>query len=241
MVVPRALTNMFEAVQVQPEGDTTPARFAATASRLGYDGLVLMGTADLLDRVTCDRLASQYDLDIVPGACLTVQNRETANAAIDRARAWADVVAVTPNNPDVERYLAERERVDVLGPADEPIEATVANMAEAHGVYLTLDLGPALRTQGAKRVDALRALERKHRIVDHHGTPVVVTASARSHLALRAPRELLALGETIGLSKAVLKRGLRAWKEIVTKHRERRDDRFIEPGVRVRRDETNDR
>jgi ribonuclease P/MRP protein subunit RPP1 len=62
--------------------------------------------------------------------------------------------------------------------------------------------------------------------------PFVVSADAHSHLQLRAPRELYAVGETVGFDREMVETGLAAWGDIAARNR-RRAETFIEPGVRI--------
>jgi len=59
-----------------------------------------------------------------------------------------------------------------------------------------------------------------------------VSANARSHHQLRAPRELVAVGEAVGFDAEAVREGLRAWGDLAERNRERRSEGFIQPGVR---------
>jgi len=59
----------------------------------------------------------------------------------------------------------------------------------------------------------------------------VVSADPGSHLQLRAPRELAAVGEAIGFTAEQIETGLAEWGRIAARNRERLSDTFVEPGV----------
>jgi len=109
----------------------------------------------------------------------------------------------------------------------------LAKAARDNGVHVEFDFGPVLRATGGKRVRALADLRKLREIVSHYDAPYVVSANARSHLQLRAPRELVAVGEAAGFDADWVRDGLRAWGEIADRNRERRSEAFIEPGVRL--------
>jgi ribonuclease P/MRP protein subunit RPP1 len=80
----------------------------------------------------------------------------------------------------------------------------------------------------------VRAIERLRRLADileQYDTPFVVSVDPRSHLDLRAPRDLAALGETVGLDAETVREGLAEWGRLAERNRERAAERFVEPGV----------
>ena len=108
----------------------------------------------------------------------------------------------------------------------------LAKAAARNDVRVEFDLGSVLRATGGSRVRAIRDLRLLRKLVRKYDVPFVVSATARSHLELRAPRELLAIGEVIGFSGEEIERGLREWRAIAERTREIRSESFIEPGVR---------
>ena len=108
----------------------------------------------------------------------------------------------------------------------------LAKAAARNDVRVEFDLGSVLRATGGSRVRAIRDLRLLRKLVRKYDVPFVVSATARSHLELRAPRELVAVGETVGFSRAEIERGLREWGAIAERTRTIRSESFIEPGVR---------
>jgi ribonuclease P/MRP protein subunit RPP1 len=98
-----------------------------------------------------------------------------------------------------------------------------------------------LRDRGGGRVRHLKRLQRLKRILDHYHAPYVVSAAADSHLRLRAPRELVAVGEAVGLGGEWTRAGLAAWEDLVARNRTRLSESFIAPGVERGRYEEDDR
>ena len=87
----------------------------------------------------------------------------------------------------------------------------------------------------------MKKLRRLKRILDHYDTPYVVSATAGSHLQLRAPREVAAVGAEVGLGDEWTRAGLDAWGDLVARNRERLSESFIAPGVERGRYEEDDR
>jgi ribonuclease P/MRP protein subunit RPP1 len=82
-------------------------------------------------------------------------------------------------------------------------------------------------------VQAIQGLRKLRELVEAYDAPFVVSADPRSHLQLRAPRELYAVGEVVGFDREAIEAGLRAWGDIAVRNRKRRSGTFIEPGVRI--------
>ncbi|MDS0293365.1 RNase P subunit p30 family protein [Halogeometricum luteum] len=245
---------MYEAVHAHPDGDSTAARFAATAARQGYDGVV----------VRADDARPEYgeldgaDCDVVDGVEIVADGPEQASGAVGNFRPDRTVVLVRGGTDRLNRFAVEQDRVDVLsrpfagdvdgrGPSghqtrsgDGDVNHVLAKAAKRNGVRIEFDLGPALRATGGHRVRHLDDLRKLKRILDHYDAPYVVSANARSHLELRAPRELAAVGEEIGLGAEWVREGLAEWKRIAARNRERLSESFIAPGVERGRYEEDD-
>lgn len=227
---------MYEVVHVGGSR-TTPARFASTAAEYGYDGIVVRGE---ITEAACDRIGVEFDIDVVRGAVVAGEDRNEVAQAIASTRATAEIVSGTAPDERMQRFLAQREHLDTLNP-DGTIPHTIAKLARDHGIAIEIDLGPVLRERGTNRVSAMRTLRRVIRIVDHYDLPYVIGTNPSSHLELRAPRELMALGPYLGFDTEAVEAGLERWGELARRARRARDDRFIEPGVERVADDADDR
>jgi ribonuclease P/MRP protein subunit RPP1 len=233
---------MYEAVHAHPDGDATVARHAATAARYGYDGIVVR-TRDALAPSGGDgepaaetaALREQYGIDVVDAVEIDVDDPTSASGAVGNYRSDRTVVALVGGDDALNRFAVEEPRVDVLArPMDGggDFNHVLAKAARDNGVHVEFDLGPLLRATGGKRVRALADLRKLREIVTYYDAPHVVSANARSHLGLRAPRELVAAAGAVGFDPEWVREGLRAWGEIAARNRDRRSEAFIEPGVR---------
>ena len=226
---------MYEAVRPFPCGQSTAARCAVRADSLGFDGIVVLASPEQADRSRCARIAASVDVDVVAGTKLAERDNGSLARAIQTVRPAVDLVCVEAGSPDLRRFVSTRDRVDVLlDPIGEdgPIAHTVVKQAATHGVMIALDLQPLLTARGAERSGYARHLRELARILAHYDAPTVLTGRPASHLAMRAPRELIALGTAVGIDASLLTRGLGTWAPRVERNREIRDDSFIGPGVR---------
>lgn len=220
---------MYETAYPHPDGDATAARHAQTAARYGYDGLVVRTD---IDEDLAD-IRNQYGIDVVSGVEIAVDRPEEAGRIVGDVRSESELVSVRGGSDRLNRFAVEQDRVDVLARPTEggDFNHVLAKKAVAHGTRVEFDLGPLLRSSGGRRVRALRDLRKLREIVNNYETPYVVTASSRSHLQLRAPRELVAVGEQAGFEPEWLRDGLAEWGEIAAQNRRRLSEEFIAPGT----------
>jgi ribonuclease P/MRP protein subunit RPP1 len=227
--------SVYEAVHAHPDGDSTVARFAATAESVGYDGVVVRSDAAARPEFDREALVEAYGVDVVDGVELDAQSRSQASGALADLRDAATLLVVRGDSPDLNRFAAESPRVDVLaGPmrGNGDVNHVVVKAADRNNVHLEFDVSRVLRASGGERVQALRGLRKLRELVEHYDAPYVVSADPTSHLQLRAPRELLAVGEEIGFDRDQIRQGLDAWGELAARNRHRMSEDFIAPGVK---------
>jgi ribonuclease P/MRP protein subunit RPP1 len=222
---------MYEAIHAHPDGAATAARFAATAAGMGYDGVVVRAR-DATPDYPAVREAS--GIDAVDAVEIVAPDPERASGAVGGLRPEHTLLCVRGGTDRLNRFAVEGERVDVLTrpmAGDGDVNHVLADRAAEHGVRIEFDLGPVLRSAGGERVQALRDLRKLRELVADADAPFVVSATPTSHLELRAPRELIAVGEAVGFDPETVRAGLREWGELAERNRHRRSESFVEPGV----------
>ena len=232
----------YEAVHARPDGDSTVARMALTASEYGYDGIVVRNHGD--DPASYDpaAIAETYGVDVATGVDVRSEDPSRASGFVGNHRTRTEVVVVHGGTPSINRFAVEQPAVDVLAHpmrGDGDVNHVLAKEAAANGVRLELSLREVLRTTGGRRVEAIRHCQKLAELIETYDVPFVVSADPRSHLDLRAPRELAALGEEVGLGADAVDDGLAEWGRLAVRNRERLSDDFVAPGVR-RESDTDD-
>jgi ribonuclease P/MRP protein subunit RPP1 len=223
---------MYEAVTVDANADASSV--ATTAARMGYDGVVLQAREATVDY---EALREAAGIDVVDAVEVVAPDPEHASGAVGGQRPDHTLVCVRGGDDRLNRFAVESERVDVLTrpmAGDGDVNHVLANRAAAHGVRIEFDFGPVLRSTGGRRVRALRNLRKLRELVVACDAPFVVSGTATSRLELRAPRELVALGEVIGFDPETVRAGLREWGELAARNRHRRSGSYVAPGVERR-------
>jgi ribonuclease P/MRP protein subunit RPP1 len=224
----------YEAVHADPDGQSTVARLALTASEYGFDGIVVRNHGDAPTSYDPEAVRETYGVDVVTGVEVRASDPSRASGFVGSHRPERTVVAVHGGDPAVNRFAVEQPAVDVLAhpmAGDGDFNHVLAREAADNGVRVELNLGPVLRADGGERVRAVRDLQKLHEILDHYDTPYVVSGDPHGHLALRAPRELEALGAVVGIGADRIAAGLGEWARLARRNRERQSDAFVEPGV----------
>ena len=226
------MAGYYEAVDASPAGTSTVSRYAKTAANYGFDGLVVRTRDAAYDTAAIEE---RYGVDVVTGIEVDAEDPDSVSGAIGNFREECTLLLVRGGTNALNRYAVEQERVDVLTrpmAGDGDFNHVLARAAETHGVRVEFDFGPVLRETGGQRVQALRGLRKLRELVDQYDTPYVISANVTSHFQLRAPRELIALGEQIGFSAEGIETGLKEWGRLAARNRERSDESFIAPGVK---------
>jgi ribonuclease P/MRP protein subunit RPP1 len=236
------MSEFYEAVRAHPDGESTAARMALTAAEYDFSGIVVRNApAALADGPSRSAIGDEYDIDVVEAVEISTDSRSAASARVTECREEHTLVAVRGSSA-LNRFACEEPRVDVLTRpmVEGDVNHVLARAAKRNGVRFEFDFGRVLRESGGRRVQALADLRKLREIVFYYDAPYVVSATPASHLEIRAPRELLALGETIGFEREQVTAGLTEWSRLATRNRDRLSESFIEPGVRRGKYEEND-
>jgi len=225
---------MYAAVHARPDGQSTVARIAQTASQYGYDGIVVRNHGDCAATFDAEAIADEYDVAVVEGIEVRASDPSRASGLVGNHRSSKTIVAVHGDSVAINRFAVEQPAVDVLAHpmrGDGDVNHVLAKAAADNGVRLEFSLHDVLHETGGTRVRHIQSLRKLRELVEHYDVPYVVSGDPHSHLQLRAPRDLIALGETIGFSPDQIETGLREWAELTERNRRRQSDAFVEPGV----------
>ncbi|MBX0293745.1 RNase P subunit p30 family protein [Haloarcula nitratireducens] len=227
---------MYEAVHAHPDGESTVARQALTAAEYGFDGIVVRNHGDEPADYDPETVAEEYGTDVVSGVEVRADDRSQASGLVGNHRTKQTLVAVHGGTRAINRFAVEQPAVDVLAHpmrGDGDFNHVLAKAAAENGVRVEFSLRSILRETGGSRVRALQDLRKLRELVVDADAPYVVSADPRGHLQMRAPRELVALGERIGFDAEQITSGLAEWGALVERNRRLTDDAFVEPGVRI--------
>jgi ribonuclease P/MRP protein subunit RPP1 len=231
----------YEAVHAHPDGESTVARQALTAAECGYDGIVVRNHGDAPASYDAEAIRDRYDIDLIHGVEIRASDPASASGYVGSHRQDQTVVCVHSNSTEMNRFAVEQPAVDVLAHPmrNGDFNQVLAKAAAANNVHVEISLGDIVATGGGRRVRRMQELRKLRELITYYDVPAVVSLNPSTHLAIRAPREVVALGTAVGFAAATIKQGLAAWGEIAEQNRDRMATEFIEPGVTVA-DEADD-
>ncbi|MFB6255572.1 MAG: ribonuclease P, partial [Haloplanus sp.] len=99
---------MYEAVHAHPDGSATAARFAATAARRGYDGVVIRAQDATPD---CAAIREASGIDAVDAVEVVAPDPERASGAVGGLRPEHTLLCVRGGTDRLNRFAVEHERV----------------------------------------------------------------------------------------------------------------------------------
>jgi ribonuclease P/MRP protein subunit RPP1 len=225
---------MYEAVHARPDGESTVARLALTAGEFGFDGLVIRNHGDEPTSFDPQSIGDRYGIDVVPAVEVRAPDPSQASGYVGSHRESQTIVLVHGGDRQLNRFAVEQAAVDVLAhpmAGNGDFNHVLARTARENGVRVEFNLRHVLRAEGGRRVQALADLRKLWELVDQYDTPFVVSADPRSHLHLRAPHELQAVGDVVGIPGEAVESGLVEWGRLAERNRARQSDAFVEPGV----------
>jgi ribonuclease P/MRP protein subunit RPP1 len=192
--------SFFECLKAYPEGTASASRLALTAKRFGYQGLIICNQEP--DKVFRPEAADCIKgISLIMGVEVKAANARALRSRVFALRARYPFLVVQGTTEETIRATCEDPNVDMLlHPCDgqRPLTIASARAAKLNRVAIGFDLSPLLRLRGSSRARWLEAAERNLILARKFDLALVITANAKSHLDLRAPRDLLALAETAG-------------------------------------------
>lgn len=229
---------MLEAVRVADIGASTVARIALSAADLGYDGLIVRHPQPENTSLDPGALRSFSGIDVFVISDIETESPSQASGLIGSHRPETPMLIVTGGTKAMNNFAVRQERIDVLANpiGEHSIDHVLVKTAKSHGVHLELNLRPVLHSSGGNRVRSIQEVRKLWSLIDHYDAPFVVTGGARSHLEMRAGRDLAAVGETIGIAPDAINTGLAQWRTILRANQERLAEDYLEPGVHLSSD-----
>lgn len=226
---------MYEAVHATPEGESTVARLAHTAREYGFSGIIVRNHTDARAEYDADTIRETYGVDVVTGVEIRASGPSQASGYVGNFRPKVTILALHGGDDRLNRFAVEQDRIDVLS---HPMangggfNHVLAKEAVRNGVRVEFNFESVLRATGGERVQALQQLERLRILVEKYDVPYVVSADPSSHLQIRSPREIIAVGKAIGFDATQIEMGLLEWQTLAERNRTLRSDEFIQPGVK---------
>lgn len=192
--------SFYECTKAYPEGSASASRLALTAKRLGYEGIIICN-AEPSKVFRLKAADSIKGIKVILGAEVTAANPRALKGSISALRARYPFLMVYGGTEELVRSACEDPNVDVLlcpHDARRSMSIAAARAALKNQVAIGFDLSPLALLRGSSRAHWLEAAGRNLQMARKFELSTIITTRARSHLDLKAPRDLLALAEVVG-------------------------------------------
>ena len=162
-----------------------------------------------------------------------------------RLRRKFDVICVFCDSKIISRQAAKDRRVDLLNFPNFDyrkrfFDRSEAELASSGLAALEIDVKPLLVLEGPPRTRFLSCLRREVAIAKTFGVPLIISSGVNEGRFMRMPREMASLAHLFGLDvtdalNAVSVNPL----AIVLRNREKLENNFIAPGIRLVKEGSN--
>ncbi|NMC09484.1 MAG: hypothetical protein GYA39_00675 [Methanothrix sp.] len=225
--------SFYECVKAYPEGSSSASRLALTAKRLGYEGLIICNVepSKVFRLKAADRIKG---IKVILGAEVTAANSRVLKGSISALRARYPFLMVCGGTEELVRSACEDPNVDMLlcpcyYDARRSMSIATARAAMKNQVAIGFDLSPLVLLRGSSRARWLEAAGRNLQMARKFELSTIITTRARSHLDLKAPRDLLALAEVAGFEPEEAQAALKRPGRLIELNRRK----WIGPGVEL--------
>jgi len=215
-----------------PEGSDSPSRLALVAKRLGYAGIIVCNHSSSGPVIGTDGAKSVGGIEVAWGTELVAKNPQVLHQKVASMRGRVDFLAVHGGQDKINRAACEDPNVDLLVHPQKDgkkLGVAAAKAAKDNQVAIGLDLGPLIKFRGGSRIRWMNTIQKDLALIRKFDLGLMITAGAYSHLDLRAPRELAALANLLGLEGEVAKDALAFPGSILALNRKK----WILPGVEL--------
>lgn len=223
-------------VHVMPQGSSSPSRMALVARRLGFSGIIVMsinGSGDLQWFEAAQRIGG---ITVSSGVEVVSKDPRSLKGRISSLRDRYPFLAVHATSEPLLREAFADPRVDLVVNSGFRLTVPPARSAKRNQVALAIDLQPMIRLRGVSRSRWLDLQRYNVRVARKFGIKMMLTVSPRSHLDLRAPRDMIAMAQILGISREEALEALRLPGRILDMNRRR----WASPGVEVLEAHTDD-
>ncbi len=219
-------------VRSLPEGSDSPSRLALVARRLGYSGMIICNRATNGPLFGADAAEQIDNIDVVRGVELVASSPRTLHSRTAALRERFDFLVVCGGPERIDRAACEDPNVDLLLHPKERgkrLGIAAAKAARDNQVAIGIDLSPMIHLRGGTRIRWAETVHQDLKLIRKFDLGPMITTGPRSHLDLRAPRELIALARMVGLEDYEAEEALCLPETILGLNRRR----WASPGVEM--------
>ena len=218
-------------------------RVISKAAKLGYQQIGVPtdqypSSGDMVSQLKKSTPA-QTNIDFISRINFRPRNQEDVTRFLRKYRRKYEIICIQCDNKETSRQAAKDRRVDLLNFPNLDYRKRFFDRAEAElssncQTALEIDIKPLLVLEGPPRTRLLSTLQREVLLALRYHVPIVISSGISEEKFLRKPRDMASLGLLFGLGeKESLDAVSENPKKILTRNREKLNQAFVAPGVKV--------
>jgi ribonuclease P/MRP protein subunit RPP1 len=215
-----------------PDGSDSPSRLALSARRLGYSGIVICNHTGLDSAFGPEAAKNIRRIDVAWGIEVVSASTKGLQNQISSVRDQVDFLSVHGGTEVINRAACEDPSVDMLAHPDccgQSLSIAAVRAASQNEVAIGFDLRPMIQLRGGPRSKWLTIFRRNLELARKFDLEMIINTDARSHLDLRAPREMITLAKLAGMEQEEAEAALMYPQNIIELNRKR----WAGPGVEL--------
>jgi ribonuclease P/MRP protein subunit RPP1 len=223
------------------EGKSSIEEIANQAKLLGFSGICLANYFNEFKKLDelkteIEKVSEKAGIEIYIG----FEARTTLELSkLRKARRSFDVLLVRGHDLNLNRKAVETPEVDILTHPeferrDSGLNHIMAKLAARNNVAIEINFREILLSSKNTRAGIIHKIRSNVELCKKYNAPIIICSGAISHWQLRDPKILASMGCLLGLELCEAKRALSEIPQKIIKNiRERQDERWIRPGVKV--------
>jgi ribonuclease P/MRP protein subunit RPP1 len=225
-------------------GENAPEQIAAFAQHLGWNGMIISDyyrDQDTLKNLKeeCKTLSEKLGIEVYPGVTISVETKEEMNNIVKKVRNEVILVIVQGGNYAINRAACENAHVDILmspelNRPDPGLDEACLAMAEKNNISIGVSFRQLLYSYRRPRARIISFMKSNINLCKKMKIPVVVCSGAQTMMDMRDPRQLVSIGNVLGLELPHAFNAISSIpQQIIEKNKKRLEGKIIGKGVEL--------
>lgn len=185
-------------------GESSPEEILDFAKKLGLNGVGIVRYYNGREPQKIEAKTGSENIDVVNAVMLKPKSPGELNTLAEKARKKAEVLMVHGGDYDINRAACENPLIDVLchpelGRKDSGLDHICAKAAAENKVAMEINFREILESYKKQRVHVIAAMKKNAMLCENYNASVVATSGAVTKWNMRAPRDLAAVANILGL------------------------------------------
>ena len=221
------------------EGENSVGQIIESAEMFGFEGIVICDKPENLKQLKEAIKIAQPKIEVHAGVRISAKDPKDMRDQVNRYREEATVVIVEGGDYDINRAACENPKVDILscperGRIDSGLDEASIKLASNNGVCIEINFSEVLHSYRRGRAYILSHMKTNVRLCHDLNAHIILCSGALTKWDMRDPRELVALGNVLGMDLNKSFDSLTTIPEhIVEKNKAKLEGKIITKGVEV--------